>query len=185
MLQLNEYGEVRPSNKLLMMRLICVEVIILFGSLLFAVGFLSKGLPADAPRTAKVSFVVSTIALVLSSLAIAPCTRVWLAPATVKRLVFTALILGVVFMVGQVVGFADLLQFFAQQPRGTAGPGLSMLLVVIVVHGLHTVAGVALLSRLVVRVVLRPEEDRRYSLRILEPYWHLLTVVWGVFYALL
>jgi cytochrome c oxidase subunit III len=185
MLQLNEHGEVRPSNKMLIMRLVCLEVIMLFGALLFAVGFLSKGLPADAPRSAKASFIVSTVAIVLSSMAIFPCTRVWLPQATVRKLVGATLLLGAVFLVGQVVGFAQLLEFFLGQPRHTTGSGVEMLIVVIVVHGLHTVVGVLLMGRLAVRVYFRRDTDRRHSLRVLEPYWHLLTIVWAVFYALL
>jgi cytochrome c oxidase subunit 3 len=180
--ELNERGELRPSNRQLMVRLVCIEVIILFGVLIGAVLGFSKGLPQQTPPQAHLFFWGSTVAISFSSL-----LMVWLVRFTPPRnlrayIVVAIFLLGIGFAVLQGLGFKAIFQYLAQHPEGAQG--VQLLYAIIAIHGMHVLAGLILLVVLIIKTLFSPGyEERQQGARIIEPYWHLLTLVWLLAWA--
>lgn len=183
MYEINEHGELRPSSKKLMSRIVCVEVIILFAALLLAMAYSTGGLPEDIPQFAEQMFLVSTITISLSSAIMLFIVR-WQANSGARvALMGLVFLLAGAFLLSQLYGFSSAYNFLKNNP---AAMNIQLLYAVVGIHGVHVVGGIALLLVLLIKVLIRRfNDDRNQSLRLLEPYWHLLTLVWLVFWLIL
>lgn len=203
MYEVNEQGELRRPNGYIFGRLILVEVTIVFVVLLVvAVAQLSRDIRTDYPPLVQGLFAVSTGVIVLSSAVLLAGMRL----GSLRKLVGKSLLLvaglGAVFTLLQVLGFAEL---FAELSRLHAlqeelGPAaldaegrpltrfsnVHLLYGVSGIHALHVLGGLVMLFR-AWRSEAKGTEPGRALLRrrLVAPYWHLVTLVWVVFYVLL
>jgi len=184
MYEVNEHGMLKRSHRLVMMRLICVEVIIVFTVLTLVASLMLQRVSVSMPSEPRTWFAWSTISILISS-----GLYVLLAHTTLHRHLKAWLFAGLyfvalAFVVTQGLGFYELERFFST--AAVKGANLQLLYVVIALHGLHVLLGIILLTTLWHRLSKTEySEEGFYGMKMSELYWHLLTVVWVVIYAIL
>jgi cytochrome c oxidase subunit 3 len=94
------------------------------------------------------------------------------------------MVLGVLFLMGQVIGWQMLVRqgYFLASNR----KGVSYFYVLTFLHGLHLLAGLVVVGYWMVRALLykvRYEEHKR--LRIAGLFWHALDALWGYLFVFL
>ena len=123
-------------------------------------------------------FWYSTVAIVLSSL------TVYLAQKAFKQremkkyrsLVLTTLVLGVLFIVFQLLGFQ---QLWAKQVTLTANVSYSFMYVIVSLHAAHVVGG--LIALIVLFAKTFSTKTRIYNsvpVELVGTYWHFVDVLW-------
>ncbi len=124
------------------------------------------------------AFIYSTVAIVLSSVTIFLAGRAF-QDRQMRRyrlLMLTTLILGLVFIALQVVGFRQLLGFGLGLQ---ANVSVSFLYVIVGAHALHVAGGIIALAVMALRSFSR--KVRNYSIlpvQILGTYWHFVDILW-------
>jgi cytochrome c oxidase subunit 3 len=178
--EINEHGEIRPDSRRLISRIAMLEVALLFGGLLFAALFMGGGLPERMPALASQLFGWSTGTILLSSGLIAWAARLPQANKLLAKLMGVNLGLTLSFLLLQIGGFY---QLFQTMQGSQAALHVQLLYVVVGVHGIHVLGGLLLLLPVSVRTFAgRFDPNRDRGLRLLEPYWHLLSAIWLIFY---
>ena len=185
MYDVNEHGELRPSNRQLMGRLVLAEVVLLFLALLIATAFLGDGFPRQMPRTADIAFLLSTGLMIASTASLLLARQQQRHPGRgFRRWMLVNWSLGTLFLISQAVGFGALFQ--ALSTGAALGGNLQMLYVVAGVHAVHVLGGMVMLTRVTRRAfVRRYDPGLNPAFRLLEPYWHLLSIIWLLFYLIL
>jgi heme/copper-type cytochrome/quinol oxidase subunit 3 len=136
------------------------------------------------PFRTQLMFIVSTGVIAASSVVLVYYRRGWARQRHSPLLVLVVLALGLAFLCTQVAGFWGMHAFLSA--GGRLGHPKQMLYLITGVHALHLLLGLGLMAMLAKKLFLGPDhQDRRQTIALVEPYWHLLTVVWVVFYALL
>jgi len=139
--------------------------------------------PPGAPAPDAWLLLGNTVVLLVSSLTMHLAVRALRRDdrrALVRRLVATTL-LGLVFLVGQGVEFNRL---GGWQPAGSLSRTLFDVLAGM--HGLHVTAGLVLLGVVLARARLGQFSARRHlAVSAAEIYWHFVTAVWLVLFAVL
>ena len=97
--------------------------------------------------------------------------------AKYRRLLFVTLVLGVLFVVTQYVGFSDLWRNgFTLQ----SSVSYSFLYVIVGLHGFHVVGGVIALMVMSLKTTFSTKQ-RNYSIvpvELISTYWHFVDVLW-------
>lgn len=184
MYEVNEQGQLRPSTRQLLARLVCIEVVLVFLALLVALMALKQDEGQPLPFQTQLMFIISTATIAASSGFLIYYRRNWARERHQPVWVLVVLGLGLAFMTTQTAGFLGMFQFL--EAGGKLGHSKQMLYVVIALHTLHLLVGLILMTVLAKKLFFGPDHrDRRQTVGLVEPYWHLLTLIWVVFYALL
>jgi cytochrome c oxidase subunit 3 len=182
---IDEKGDIRQSSGRLMVRLLLVEVVILFAALLVVIAALPSANTPTIPSGIQHLFILSTTVIVLSSLLLVWLVRRPQSRSTLLTWITISLGLALFFIMLQVIGFWQLYNYILENPLVTS-TSLKVFYVVIGLHALHLLGGLVLKIKLLVSLLTTSSlASITQSLRLLEPYWHLLTIIWLVFYALL
>ena len=123
-------------------------------------------------------FWYSTAVIILSSITL------WLAQTSFKnremlkyrKLVIVTLILGVFFIVLQIIGFS---QLWANGMTLTANVSFSFLYIIVGLHALHLVGGIIALIVLFIRAF--SSKIRNYDIvpvEVMSTYWHFVDFLW-------
>ena len=185
---IDQDGEVRRDTRQTVTWLVLIAVGILFG-MLFVVTFAVTGNePVTIPSTANLIFWVSTISLLIISGLMVSHTRMPGSERQQQVVLSTAFLLGMAFTTLQAFGFISLWDVIeANKASGQPTPGLvQVFFVMVALHAAHVLGGLVLLYKAMIKSF-----DQRYNahthkgMRLLEPYWHLLTVIWILFFILL
>jgi len=123
-------------------------------------------------------FWISTAAIVLSSLAIVAANKAFRAREISKyrSLMFVTMILGVLFIVFQTIGFKQLWDAGLTLQKNVA---YSFLYVIVGLHALHVIGGV--IALVVMTLKAFSNKTRVYSsvpLEVMSTYWHFVDVLW-------
>jgi cytochrome c oxidase subunit III len=147
---------------------------------------------ADSPMPFPRWFSLSTVVLMLSSYVLAQAPRLYRADdvAGLARCLGATLLMGCVFAGLQVMGWVELNRqgiFLTKEPSGTA------VYLISVIHVLHLLGGMVLLSTLL-SFAVRASRDGirmltfirnpywRLRLRLLSIFWHFVDVLWVVLF---
>jgi cytochrome c oxidase subunit 3 len=125
-----------------------------------------------------VAFWYSTIAIVLSSIALFLAARSFKKREIPKyrRLMTATIILGVLFMVLQLVGFNQLIR---REITLTGNVSFSFLYVIVGLHAVHVLGG--LIALLVLFIKAFRANIRSYNstpLEVMSTYWHFVDILW-------
>lgn len=125
-----------------------------------------------------VAFWYSTAAIVLSSITLYMASRAFneRAMGKYRRLIAATLALGVLFMALQFIGFRDL---WNQGLTLTASVSYSFLYVIVGLHALHLLGGIAALVVMSLRAFSM--KTRSYSnvpVQLINTYWHFVDILW-------
>ena len=127
---------------------------------------------------------LNTLVLVLVSIAFESCRSAIRQEAieAARRRFFSAGVLTIVFLVGQVVVWNQLLNMgYSMQ----ANPANAFFYVITLVHGVHLLGGLIAWGRLVPRLASGSEyRDIRLGVDLCTLYWHVLLLVWVAMLAL-
>jgi cytochrome c oxidase subunit 3 len=125
-----------------------------------------------------VAFYYSTLVIVVSSLTLHLSARAFKerAMATYRKLMAITLMLGIVFIVLQVMGFN---QFWNEGMTLQKSVSYSFLYVIVGLHALHVVGGV--IALLIMSLGAFSSKTRNYSMVPVElmcTYWHFVDILW-------
>lgn len=125
-----------------------------------------------------VMFWISTAVIVLSSLTIMAATKAFKerAISRYRTLMLVTMILGVLFIVFQAIGFKQLWDSGLTLQKNVA---YSFLYVIVGLHALHVIGGV--IALIVMSVKAFSNKTRIYSavpLEVMGTYWHFVDVLW-------
>lgn len=125
-----------------------------------------------------VLFWISTAAIILSSLSIIAATKAFKQRdiGRYRNLMMITMVLGVLFIVLQVIGFKQLWDIGLTLQKNVA---YSFLYVIVGLHGLHVIGGVVAL--IVMALKAFSNKTRVYSavpLEVMGTYWHFVDVLW-------
>lgn len=96
--------------------------------------------------------------------------------------VYLTILLGFVFLIGQIAAWRNLV---AQGITLASGPSGSFFYLLTAMHGLHLLGGLAGLLYVVYRVYRSTTERAVKAFRAASLYWHFMTVLWIYLFALL
>ncbi len=181
----NEDGEVRRDNRQTVTWLVLLAVAILFGMLFVITIAVMDGREVRVPQAANIIFWVSTFDLLLISGAMIWHTRAPGNPARQQTVLISTFFMGLVFTGLQTFGFFELWAVI-DNPE-TSAPGLlQVFFVMLALHALHVLGGLILLYRTMMKSLAGTyNAENHKGMRLMEPYWHLLTAIWIVFFILL
>ncbi|MBC7936543.1 MAG: heme-copper oxidase subunit III [Rhizobacter sp.] len=125
-----------------------------------------------------VMFWISTAVIVLSSLTIVAANKAFKERAIGKyrSLMMVTMVLGVLFIALQVIGFKQLWDIGLTLQKNVA---YSFLYVIVGLHGLHVIGGV--IALVVMAAKAFSNKTRVYSavpLEVMSTYWHFVDVLW-------
>ena len=96
---------------------------------------------------------------------------------------YVTIILGFVFLIGQIVAWRNLVD---QGITLASGPSGSFFYLLTGVHGLHIAGGLVALGKTITKVWRGASIERlRLSVWLCTAYWHFLLVVWLIIFAVL
>jgi len=99
--------------------------------------------------------------------------------ATMKMMVLITFILGMVFLVGQWIGWAQLVAVNVYFGGQTSNPSGSFMYVLTGVHALHLISGLVVLLFALVAVYRYKIHSRNLvQMEMCATYWHFLDVLW-------
>lgn len=154
------------------------SMIMMFAGLTSA--YIVKGsLPGWSTVEVPTIFYVSTAVLLLSSLTIQMANKAFKERSMqqYRRMVMATLILGITFIVMQIVGFNQMMESGVVM-RGGSGAG-QFLYIIFGLHGLHVLGGVIALIIMFARAF--SSRSRNYnpvSIEIAGTYWHFVDLLW-------
>lgn len=130
--------------------------------------------PYDLP----IAFWYSTAVILLSSLTVHLAAKSFKerAMAKYRKLMMGTFVLGVLFIILQVIGFQDL---WAKGVTLQASVSFSFLYVIVGLHALHVIGGVVAL--IVMSLNAFSKKTRNYStvpVELISTYWHFVDVLW-------
>mgnify|MGYP002862241833 CR=1 FL=1 len=125
-----------------------------------------------------VAFWYSTAVIILSSLTLHMASKAFKerAMANYRKLMAVTLVLGVLFMILQVIGFND---FWKAGMTLQANVSYSFLYVIVGLHGLHVAGGV--IALVVMSLKAFSIKSRTYSfvpVDLISTYWHFVDILW-------
>lgn len=125
-----------------------------------------------------VAFWYSTAVIILSSLTLHMASKAFKerAMANYRKLMAVTLVLGVLFMILQVIGFND---FWKAGMTLQANVSYSFLYVIVGLHGLHVAGGV--IALIVMSLKAFSIKSRTYSfvpVDLISTYWHFVDILW-------
>ena len=125
-----------------------------------------------------VAFYYSTLVIIISSLTLHLSARSFKerSMATYRKLMALTLVLGIVFIVLQVIGFN---QFWNEGMTLQKSVSYSFLYVIVGLHALHVVGGV--IALLIMSLSAFSSKTRNYSIVPVElmcTYWHFVDILW-------
>lgn len=123
------------------------------------------------------AFYISTVVILLSSATLMLALRSFKQRKMVlhRNMVTLTFILGIAFTVLQYIGFKELFQ----QMKWANNVAFQYLIVIVLVHALHIIGGVAALLILFLQTYSR--KVKTYSttaLEIVSTYWHFVDILW-------
>lgn len=126
-------------------------------------------------------FTLSTVVILLSSLTIYLAGRSFKARnmARYRTLITATVVLGVLFVILQAVGFKYLQDHGVKLIGSGSNPSASFLGVITGVHMLHVIGGVVVLLVLFIRAFNR--QSKNYSsvpIEVASTYWHFVDAIW-------
>lgn len=154
------------------------SMIMMFAGLTSA--YIVKGsLPGWSTVEVPTIFYISTAVLLLSSLTIQMANKAFKERSMqqYRRMVMATLVLGIAFIVMQVVGFNQMMQSGVTM-RGGSGAG-QFLYIIFGLHGIHVLGGVIALIVMFARAF--SSRSRNYnpvSIEIAGTYWHFVDLLW-------
>jgi cytochrome c oxidase subunit 3 len=154
------------------------SMIMMFAGLTSA--YIVKGsLPGWSTVEVPTIFYISTAVLLLSSLTIQMANKAFKERSMqqYRRLVMATLVLGIAFIVMQIVGFNQMMESGIVM-RGGSGAG-QFLYIIFGLHGLHVLGGVIALIVMFARAF--SSRSRNYnpvSIEIAGTYWHFVDLLW-------
>src|SRR6476620_8390860 len=125
-----------------------------------------------------VAFWYSTAVIILSSLTVVFALRAFKerAMAKYRYLTISTMILGIVFIVLQVIGFR---QLWLQGLTLTSNVSISFLYIIVGIHALHVAGGV--IALIVMSLKAFSSKMRNYSIvpiELVSTYWHFVDLLW-------
>lgn len=125
-----------------------------------------------------VVFWISTVAIVASSITILLAQKAFRkrAMAQYRTLMITTLVLGVLFLVLQVIGFNQLWQ---NGMTLTKNVSFSFLYIIVGLHGLHVIGG--LIALIILFIKAFSTKTRNYDIvpvEVMATYWHFVDFLW-------
>jgi cytochrome c oxidase subunit 3 len=154
------------------------SMIMMFAGLTSA--YIVKGsLPGWSTVEVPTIFYISTAVLLLSSLTIQMANKAFKERnmQQYRRMVMATLVLGIAFIVMQVVGFNQMMESGVTM-RGGSGAG-QFLYIIFGLHGIHVLGGVIALIVMFARAF--SSRSRNYnpvSIEIAGTYWHFVDLLW-------
>jgi cytochrome c oxidase subunit III len=154
------------------------SMIMMFAGLTSA--YIVKGsLPGWSTVEVPTIFYISTAVLLLSSLTIQMANKAFKERSMqqYRRMVMATLVLGIAFIVMQIVGFNQMMQSGVTM-RGGSGAG-QFLYIIFGLHGIHVLGGVIALIVMFARAF--SSRSRNYnpvSIEIAGTYWHFVDLLW-------
>jgi cytochrome c oxidase subunit III len=154
------------------------SMIMMFAGLTSA--YIVKGsLPGWSTVEVPTIFYISTAVLLLSSLTIQMANKAFKERSMqqYRRMVMTTLVLGIAFIVMQIVGFKQMMESGVTM-RGGSGAG-QFLYIIFGLHGIHVLGGVIALIVMFARAF--SSRSRNYnpvSIEIAGTYWHFVDLLW-------
>jgi cytochrome c oxidase subunit III len=118
---------------------------------------------------------VNTLVLLVSSAALERARGGDLGAAQQRRWLSITLALGLLFVVGQVLAWSNLV---AQGLFLATSPSSAFFYVLTALHGVHLLGGVAALAYVLGRARRAPLSDAAGALDAAALYWHFLAVLW-------
>ncbi len=177
----------------IMMALAILGISIVFAMLLAGFAFSLKGLSLYEGLALPAAFTWSTLALLLSSLALARAFPAFRNDKTalLSRSLSLTLALGTAFAVLQVAGWVSLQQEGVAFKGVAAGTYLYLLSGLHLTHLLGGLVCLALLARQVLKVTADPVASLLYvanpisliRLKLMAVYWHFMDILWLVLYG--
>lgn len=169
---------------------VLLVVLMTFGGLIAAyVVIFTNNVAEWKPTAIPKQLWFSTFVIIVSSVSYYFAERATAADlqAKAKNWFIATTVLGVVFVVSQVLAWFELTQ------RGLymkANPYLAFFYVLTVVHALHVLGGIAALSTVLVRSWYKTANEARIEHRkslaqVVGWYWHFLAILWIVLFVLL
>ena len=130
------------------------------------------------PYELPTAFWYSTFVILLSSVTAHLSAKAFKERAMMKyrRLMATTLLLGVLFIITQIIGFKD---FWNAGMTLQANVSFSFLYIIVGLHGLHVIGGVVAL--IVMSLKAFSSKTRNYSfvpVDLMCTYWHFVDVLW-------
>jgi len=122
-------------------------------------------------------FMVSTIAIVVSSGTMHLALKAFREKQSAKyrNMILITLVLGVAFLVMQILGFKDLQANHIALTGQLSNPSASFFLVIVGLHLLHILGGVI---ALLIRMFKKVEKDTLNSVEMVATYWHFVDFLW-------
>jgi len=125
-----------------------------------------------------VAFWYSTVAIILSSIMVYLATKAFKdrAMARYRQLMLATLLLGIVFIVLQIIGFS---QLWKSGITLQANVSYSFLYVIVGLHGAHVVGGIIALVLMSLKAF--SVKTRTYSfvpVDLISTYWHFVDLLW-------
>ena len=154
------------------------SMIMMFAGLTSA--YIVKGsLPGWSTVEVPTIFYISTAVLLLSSLTIQMANKAFKERSMqqYRRMVMATLVLGIAFIVMQIVGFKQMMESGVTM-RGGSGAG-QFLYIIFGLHGIHVLGGVIALIVMFARAF--SSRSRNYnpvSIEIAGTYWHFVDLLW-------
>ena len=133
-----------------------------------------------------VAFYWSTLVILLSSITFFLAKKSLNQRSTqTTSLLFVTLLLGIVFVILQFVGFNELIQqgYFFTGAQSTVTT--SFLYVLTVVHMAHLFAGLIVLSIVLVRHIQKKYKVKTLGFELAHTFWHFLDFLWLYLFAFL
>ena len=176
-----ETAEIKPKNKIhphkFTLWVGIGSIVMMFAGLTSAyivkrnqAGWVSYDLPK--------AFWYSTIIILLSSLTVQLSVKAFKERAMSKyrKLMFSTLVLGVLFIVIQYFGFK---QYFPKWEMVTSNVAFSFLFVIVLLHSLHVIGGI--IALIVMSLKAFSSKIRIYSsvpVELISTYWHFVDILW-------
>lgn len=123
-------------------------------------------------------FWYSTAIIILSSLTLVLCRRAFInrRMQQYKTLLFTSMLLGIVFVIFQYIGFRQLWASGLTLQRNVS---FSFLYIIVGLHALHVVGGVAGLAIMYLKSLSpRKKNYSTLSIDLMNTYWHFVDFLW-------
>ncbi len=122
-------------------------------------------------------FTISTVVILTSSLTMYLAYKAFKEQqlSKYKTLVTATFLLGVVFIVLQILGFKELGLNHIALVGNMSNPSASFFLVIVGLHIVHIVGG---LLFLLIRVFKNAEKETLNSIEMLSTYWHFVDLLW-------
>ncbi len=125
------------------------------------------------------AFWYSTVAVALSSLTIWRAAAYFKARnmSTYRVLTFITAVLGILFVVLQIVGFSQLVSAGTPLSRTSS---VDFLYVIVGLHGLHVIAGIVVLIVLLLKAFsAKTKTYTSIPLELASTYWHFVGILWA------